>query len=134
MKPLPPSDSPSNISIDRVGTDEDWCNAYCIEEGLVRGLAVVDSEGNARRGQLIVQGADVTEHTFSIMATHEYLIPENAYTLIRVTWSFQYWVIGKRLSGRRFEKVPTLEIPDIEDRNRLRDLFIIEECRNIILV
>ncbi|PBK64465.1 hypothetical protein ARMSODRAFT_961974 [Armillaria solidipes] len=134
MKPLPPSDSPSNISIDRVRVDEDWCNAYCIEKGLVRGLAVVDSEGIARRGQLIVQGAGVTEYTFSIMATHEYLIPENAYTLIRVTWSFQYWVIGKRLSGRRFEKVSTLEIHDIEDRNRLRDLFIIEECRNIILV
>ncbi|KAK0458875.1 uncharacterized protein EV420DRAFT_1642593 [Desarmillaria tabescens] len=135
-KPLP-TEGYSRIEIDRdevMKETEDWCDAPCIEKGLVRGLAAV-AEGNDRCGELIVQDEGGKEHAFNITATHcEYPIPDDTYTLICTdNWGFQYWVVGRRLSGKRFEKVSLLEIPDGDERSRLEDLHITEECRNILV-
>ncbi len=45
----------------------------------------------------------------------------------------QYWVIGRRLSGGKFEKVSVFEM-DNEEVERLRTLGIAERsyCRNIL--
>ncbi|KAK0458769.1 uncharacterized protein EV420DRAFT_1308273 [Desarmillaria tabescens] len=117
------------INVDRnEEMDEDWCDAECIEKGLVRGLAVV--EGGYRRGKLIVKDAGArTEHAFNITATHEYPILDDTYTLIRAdsAWS-EDWAVGRRLLGKRFEKVSALKIPN---GRQLRNLS--ERCRNILV-
>ncbi len=69
------------------------------------------------------------------MATHKHPIPEDMYTLICTTvWIWRRkWVIGRRLSGRMFEKVAMLELANEVEWNQLRDLCIIEMCRNILV-
>ncbi|KAK0436036.1 uncharacterized protein EV420DRAFT_1317510 [Desarmillaria tabescens] len=132
MTKPPPEDRPHGILVDRnEEMDEDWCNLYCIEKGWVRGLAHV-VEGSDRRGELIIKDAGGTEHAFNITATHEYPIPDNTYTLIGAhsVW-FEDWVVGRRLPGKRFEKVSVLKFPDKEEWRQLESLS--EECWNILV-
>ncbi|KAK0458752.1 uncharacterized protein EV420DRAFT_330414 [Desarmillaria tabescens] len=100
-KPLPAYHA-YTFKVDRNEMDEDWCEAECIEKGLVRGLAVV--EGGDRCGELIVEDADGTQHAFNITATHKCPIPDDTYTLICADrgWS-QYCVVGRRLTGKSSE-------------------------------
>ncbi|SJL13381.1 uncharacterized protein ARMOST_16823 [Armillaria ostoyae] len=112
--------------IDRDETgDEDQCDAECIVEGLVRGLAVV--EGGDRHGEFIVECDDEIAR-FKITAAHTYPIPEDTYTLIygcdRCKNSY---VVGRSLPGGKFEKVSVLEISD-------DDLYYITEKRRYILI
>ncbi|KAK0458883.1 uncharacterized protein EV420DRAFT_1308395 [Desarmillaria tabescens] len=132
-KPLP-AGGYSNILVYRnEEMDEDSCSAPCIEKGLVRGLAQV-AEGSDRRGDLIVKDVGGTEHAFNITATHECPIPDDTYTLIcNHAWASTYCVVGQRLPGKRFEKVSVLQISDRDERSRLEDLHITEECRNIFV-
>ncbi|KAK0458772.1 uncharacterized protein EV420DRAFT_1308276 [Desarmillaria tabescens] len=128
-----PADTDPGIYVDRnEEMGEDWCDAECIEKGLVRGLAVV--EGSDRHGELIVKDAGETEHAFNVTATHEYPIPDDTYTLFYAGgWLSQYCVIGRRLPGKRFEKVSVLEIPDRDEWRRLEDLRIMKKCRNVLV-
>ncbi len=133
-KPLPRySDRVYMVDVDwNEEMNEDSCHAHYIEKGLVRGLGVV--EGGDRYGELIVEGKDGTEHVFNITAAHEYPIPEGTYTLICThTASYKDWVIGRRLSGERFEKMSVLRLCDEEEWGRLKDLHISEKCRNILV-
>ncbi|KAK0458104.1 uncharacterized protein EV420DRAFT_415617 [Desarmillaria tabescens] len=136
-KPLPVDHDPIvGMGIDRDDTtDEDWCDVECIVTGLVRGLAVV--EGVDRYGELTVQDKEGIEHVFNFTATHKYPIPEDVYTLVRtfrftLNWECP-WVIGRRLPGKRFEKVSVLEIADEEGWRRLCDLHITKQHRYILV-
>ncbi len=134
MKNLLTEDRPFNgIIINQSLNGRSYCDALCIEEGFIQGLAVM--EGVDRHGKLIVKDKNGVEHAFDIMATHKHLIPEDMYTLICTTvWIWRRkWVIGRRLSGRMFEKVAVLELANEAEWNRLRDLRIIEMCRNILV-
>ncbi|KAK0237753.1 hypothetical protein EDD85DRAFT_951916 [Armillaria nabsnona] len=133
-KPLPRySDRVYMVDVDwNEEMNKDSCHAHCVEKGLVRGLGVVE-EGD-RYGELIVEGKDGTEHVFNITAAHEYPIPEGTYILICThTVSYKDWVIGRRLPGERFEKMSVLRLCDEEEWGRLKDLYISEKCRNILV-
>ncbi|PBK68814.1 hypothetical protein ARMSODRAFT_1019394 [Armillaria solidipes] len=136
MTPLPDHEDFS-INVNRNEMDEDWCYVECIEKGFVQGLAVV--EGVDRHGELIVKDENGVEHVFNVMATHKCPIPEDVYTLIGTDpqpypQSFS-WVLGKRLSGERFEKVSILQIMVWKDRQRLSPLRrkIMKWCRFILI-
>ncbi|KAK0458754.1 uncharacterized protein EV420DRAFT_330307 [Desarmillaria tabescens] len=132
MKPLPVGGY-SLIDLDRnEEMGEDSCYAECIEKGCVRGLDQV-AEGSDRRGELIVQGKYGTEH-LNITATHKYPIPDNTYTLI---CDYKLYstscIVGRRLPGKRFEKVSVLQIPNRYRWRRVENLYITEKCRNILV-
>ncbi|KAK0458742.1 uncharacterized protein EV420DRAFT_1333889 [Desarmillaria tabescens] len=127
-KPLPADHWYSDLNVGRkeeIGKDS--CNAKCIEKGLVWGLAVVEGSSD-RWGELIVQDAGGTEHTSNITATHQYPIPDDTYTLICAgSWLSQFCVVGRRLPGKRFEKVSVLQIPGKDEWRRLMNIS--EKCR-----
>ncbi|KAK0449805.1 uncharacterized protein EV420DRAFT_765756 [Desarmillaria tabescens] len=133
-KSLPIDDIPGiGVDWDEM-KEEDWCDAHCIEKGLVRGLAVV--EGGDRRGELIIKDKDGREHKFKIMADHTYPIPDDTYTLISadLLWSrSHHWVVGRTLPGKRFEKVSVLEFLDEKEQKRSEDLHITKKCRYILV-
>ncbi|SJL01914.1 uncharacterized protein ARMOST_05238 [Armillaria ostoyae] len=122
-------------------TNEYSCNMACIEKGLVRGLAV---GGGDRHGELIVkEKGGMDSHRFKITATHKYPILEDTYTLILAYYLhgifpsryYCYYVIGRSLPEKRFEKVSVLQILDEGEVGRLRDLHNdIATWRRYILV
>ncbi|KAK0441349.1 hypothetical protein EV421DRAFT_728286 [Armillaria borealis] len=121
-------------------TDVDWYEGPCVGKGFVRGLTVRGGEMVDRCGELMVKDADGIEHTFNIIAHHGYPIPEDTYTLVgmepllRFPWvRTQYWVIGRRLSDEKFEKVSVFEMDDREEVLRLNALGITEKRRNILI-
>ncbi|PBK79351.1 hypothetical protein ARMGADRAFT_157446 [Armillaria gallica] len=90
---------------------------FCIENGFVRGLAVGGTLGTDRHGELFVEDVWGVHHILPIVATHQYPIPEETYTLIRqkfdhYTWSEKWvqWVVGRRLSDERFEKLSVFKM------------------------
>ncbi len=54
---------------------DDWCDGPCIDSGLVRGLSRRSPQESFRRGELIVEDDTGVEHTFMIVADHQYQIP-----------------------------------------------------------
>ncbi len=117
----------------------DRCEALCIDKGFVRGLAVEGRQGTDRYGELIVEDTHGMQHTFSIIAMHAYLIPEDTYTLIGSGESFYsssgqwvQWVVGRRLSDGSFEKLSVLRMADDVDRSKLE--FLAGEKHVSILV
>ncbi len=110
----------------RIADDVDQCQGFCVENGFVRGLAVLGSPGTHRYGELLVQDAHRVQHVLNITATHQYPIPDDTYTLIGPTeehyWSMKrarwvQWVVGRRLSDERFEKLSVLTMTgDVEKR------------------
>ncbi|PBK92092.1 hypothetical protein ARMGADRAFT_1080893 [Armillaria gallica] len=147
MKKLLPADKISNMKVDRDDdTDDDWYEGPCVGKGFVQGLAAGDAEKVIRRGELIVK-PDGIEHIFNIIACHRYPIPENTYTLLGMETKdsapnhlndfhpvrAQYWVIGRRLSDGKFEKVCVFEIADREEVRRLSTLGITETRWNILI-
>ncbi|PBK96098.1 hypothetical protein ARMGADRAFT_989944 [Armillaria gallica] len=121
-------------------TDEDWFEALCIEKGYVCRLDVELAEGVDRCGELVVKSADGISHTFIIHATHQILIPEDAYTLLGcdtadsngIRW--QHWVVGWQLPRQRFQKVSVVVINDKGDVERLAGLGIVHTTSYNILV
>ncbi|KAK0438676.1 hypothetical protein EV421DRAFT_1738423 [Armillaria borealis] len=128
--------------------DEDWFRGPCIDKGLVRGLDVESAEGEDRCGELVVEGADGMAHTFTIRATHQFLIPEDMYMLLGSVSCFvyanpghyllgpfageianmmrrEYWAVGRRLPDRRFEKMSVVVMDDYEHYNKMKSLGII---------
>ncbi len=137
MTPLPDHEDFS-INIYRNEMDEDWCDVKCIEKGFIQGLAVV--EGVDRHGELIVKDENGVEHVFNAMATHKCPIPEDVYTLIGTDpqWYPQpfSWVLGRRLSGKRFEKVSILKVKVWKDGQRLIGHLpqnIMKRCQFILI-
>ncbi|KAK0446533.1 uncharacterized protein EV420DRAFT_892768 [Desarmillaria tabescens] len=135
-KPLPAEDYCRAY----VGQDEeagnDWCKAGCIEKALVRGLEVGGEEGVDRWGELIVEDADGACHTVDLVATHQYSIPEDTYTLLcsepnPFGYFPQYWVVGRMLPGRRFEKV-SVAMTDRDEIRKLVNLGVAKSSHNVI--
>ncbi|KAK0217934.1 hypothetical protein IW262DRAFT_1298520 [Armillaria fumosa] len=116
-------------------TNEDWFEGPCIEKGLVRGLDAGSAEGDDRYGELVVDAADGSTHTFKIYANHNSPIPEDTYTLLGSKpvniCNFpipQYWAVGQRL-GEKFEKVSVF-VMDREQAERLGRLGLMLDSRN----
>ncbi|KAK0421662.1 hypothetical protein EV421DRAFT_1965903 [Armillaria borealis] len=91
-------------------TDNDWYKGVNIEKGYVRGLAMGNMEREVWRGELVVQDSTGMARMFEIVATHQYPIPEDFYTLISGRWDLGYWAIGRRMPDQRFEKVSTFRM------------------------
>ncbi len=101
----------------RTADDVDQCQGFCVENGFVWGLAVLGSPGTHRYGEWLVEDAHRIQHVFNITATHQYPIPDDTYTLIgpeEESYSpiegkpWVQWVVGRRLSDERFEKLSVL--------------------------
>ncbi|KAK0245485.1 hypothetical protein EDD85DRAFT_19747 [Armillaria nabsnona] len=136
-KPLP-NDSDRIHGVWR--NDDDWYEGFNIESGFVHGLAVGGEEGIDRCGELIVEDADGREHTFNILASHQYPIPEDTYTLLGSdpfrtedeTKLLRYWVVGRRLPSKMFEKVSVFKMTDWNEIKRLEGLGVYAESRSIL--
>ncbi|PBL01937.1 hypothetical protein ARMGADRAFT_232916 [Armillaria gallica] len=122
-------------------TDEDWYNCGpCIEQGFVQGLHAGSVEGVDRCGELVVKDADGKQHTFKIRVTHQFPIPEGAYTLLGDFWLWdrekarKFWVVGRSLPDRRFEKLSVIKIPDEEERKRLYQCGVVQWGLKIYLL
>ncbi|KAK0234040.1 hypothetical protein IW262DRAFT_129036 [Armillaria fumosa] len=130
-KPLLPYKIYEDVDQDETGDEDQWCNVMCIE-GFVRGLALV--EGGDRHGEFIVECDDGIKRS-KITAAHTYPIPEDTYTLIYYICCDRDFrnnvphacVIGRSLSGGRFEKVSVVETYD-------KHLRGITEKRRYILI
>ncbi|KAK0495069.1 hypothetical protein EDD18DRAFT_1355074 [Armillaria luteobubalina] len=116
----------------------DWYRGPCIESGYVRGLAERPQEGKHRQGELLVEDKTGATHIFNTTADHEYPILDGLYTLIgsdpRLFGPFvrsQYWVVGKKLSEWKFEKVSVFEMLK-EEVARLLNLDIPMMTLNIL--
>ncbi|PBK70315.1 hypothetical protein ARMSODRAFT_1083950 [Armillaria solidipes] len=131
------------ITIIRDGDIDIWCEGPHIEKGFVRGLAVAGVEGINRHGKLVVEDADGMAHAFNILASHQYPIPEGTYTLLgsdpfifsqegKICWP-QYWVVGRRLPSKRFEKVSVFKMTDSNEIKRLEKLGLSARSRNILV-
>ncbi|KAK0456822.1 hypothetical protein EV421DRAFT_2029270 [Armillaria borealis] len=121
--------------------DGDLYEGFHIERGLVHGLAVGGVEGIDRCGELVVEDVDGIAHSFNIVASHQYPIPEDTYTLLGSDpvsslggiCSLQYWVVGKRLpSGKMFEKVSVFKMTDIDEIRRLKELGLSAMSRSTL--
>ncbi|SJL05367.1 uncharacterized protein ARMOST_08734 [Armillaria ostoyae] len=137
-KPLP-NDAQGRVA--NVGKDnDDWCEGPHIERVFVRGLAVGGEEGMDRCGELVVEDADGLGHSFNIVASHQYLIPEDMYTLLGSDpfgWKDkihppQYWVVGRRLPSEMFEKVSVFTMTDIDEIKRLKELGLSATSRSTL--
>ncbi|KAK0198024.1 hypothetical protein F5146DRAFT_1130968 [Armillaria mellea] len=125
-----------------VGRDnDDWCEEFHVERGIVRGLAEGSVEGIDRRGELVVEDTDGKAHVFNTLASHQYPIPEDTYTLIGSTPLFswdgkirspQHWVVGQRLPCERFEKVSVFKMTDLDEINHLIALGLSAKSRMIL--
>ncbi|SJL15514.1 uncharacterized protein ARMOST_19014 [Armillaria ostoyae] len=121
-------------------TDEDLFEGSCIAKGHVHGLDVGFAEGVDRCGELVVKSGDGIPHTFTIHATHQILIPKDAYTLLGCDTvdingiEQQHWVVGQRLPRQRFEKMSVVVMDDKKDVERLAGLGIIHTKSYNILV
>ncbi len=132
MEPLPKDVDRFHVNVQHDDkTDEDWFDRRCIEEGHVRGFDVGSAEGCDRCGKLIVKAADEIAHTFKIRVTHQFLIPEDTYTLLGDT-SLSYWAIGRRLPGQKFEKVSVIMMDNRDEAYRLRYLSL-AKSHNILV-
>ncbi|KAK0449021.1 uncharacterized protein EV420DRAFT_1565510 [Desarmillaria tabescens] len=115
-------------------TDNDWYEGVNIEKGYVRGLAMGTMERRVRRGELVVQDNSGTNHTFNIIATHQYPIPEDFYTLISGYWELGYWVVGRRVPDQRFQKVSTFRMSEeIEGLQKLAKLGVGKWSKNRLI-
>ncbi|KAK0232858.1 hypothetical protein IW262DRAFT_1500159 [Armillaria fumosa] len=119
----------------------DWCEGLHIERGFVRGLAVDGEEGDDRCGELVVEDVHGIAHSFNIIASHQYPIPEDTYTLLGSNPKFrwkgkkcrsQYWVVGRRLPDKMFEKVTVFEMTDSKEIKQLKKLGLSAKSRSYL--
>ncbi|SJL08793.1 uncharacterized protein ARMOST_12163 [Armillaria ostoyae] len=112
----------------------DWFEGRCIDSGCVSGFAAGSPEGKHRQGELSVQDAARETHTFKIFASHQYQIPDGSYVLLGSRrWpenpnnepQGQFWVIGRRQSDEKFEKVSVFEMADSEEVEKLEKLGVV---------
>ncbi|KAK0185751.1 hypothetical protein F5146DRAFT_191375 [Armillaria mellea] len=131
-EPLPADDECYKLLERDDEMDEDWYEGPCIKQGFVRGLNA-SAEGVDRRGELVVKDADGMQHTFKILATHKFLIPEGPHTLLGAFFTFRnphrrvfQWVVGRSLPDQRFEKLSVITVPDEGERERLRQCGFVQ--------
>ncbi|KAK0477455.1 hypothetical protein IW261DRAFT_1487664 [Armillaria novae-zelandiae] len=131
---LPIYDSPLREDVHRdEETDTDWYEGVNIEKGYVCGLAKGSMERSVRRGELVVEDSAGMVHTFEVVATHQYPIPEDIYTLISGSWELGYWIIGRRMPDQSFTKVSTLRMSEQTERiQRLARLGVGKWSRNCL--
>lgn len=108
------------------------CEIICIDSGYVQGLTVAGMPGVDRHGKLVVDDSRGIAHTFEIVASHQYSIPERLYTLAGDSESL-LWVIGKKWSKEHFEKLSVFKIVDNKQRDRLEKLGVGKKCWNLLL-
>ncbi|SJL05277.1 uncharacterized protein ARMOST_08643 [Armillaria ostoyae] len=142
-KPLP-NDRGVQLEAGYVERDnDDWWEGLHIERGFVRGFAMGGVEGlehSEQCGELVVEDVDGIAHAFNILASHQYPIPEDTYTLLGsdpTPWadkicSLQYWVVGRRLPSERFEKVSVFTMSDSNEIKRLVELGLSSKSRSIL--
>ncbi len=125
-KSLPEYHTPadSNNCYTRIERDAensvDRCEeVLCIENGCVRGLAIVDVSGTDRHGELLVEDTSGMQHSFHVIAIHQFPIPDGMYTLIGSQESrydsprqWVQWVVGRRLADESFEKLSVFKMAD----------------------
>ncbi|SJL12691.1 uncharacterized protein ARMOST_16122 [Armillaria ostoyae] len=144
-KPLPRHDKPAEDYTEVYRDVEANIDLYetplCVQNGFVRGLAVGGAPGTDRHGKLLVEDAQGIQHSFNVIATHQYPIPEDTYALIG-SEEFQRddnsphqwvrWVVGRRLPDKRFEKLSVFKMA----RNVLKIMMDIlgRETHEYILV
>ncbi|PBL01400.1 hypothetical protein ARMGADRAFT_1073687 [Armillaria gallica] len=123
---------------------DDLYRGLPIKRGIVRGLAVGGVKGSDRYGELVVEDVRGIAHIFNIVASHQYPIPEDTYTLLGIHPAFmrdrhhgQYWVVGrlsnKRAHYKRFEKVSVFQMADLEEIERIYELCSSVKPRSFIL-
>ncbi|KAG7442779.1 uncharacterized protein BT62DRAFT_374040 [Guyanagaster necrorhizus] len=130
-----PADSRSLVELNCDDkADVDWYNGFCIGKAFVRGLSVGCTEGGDRHGELIVKDAHGSTHMFTIIATHQYPIPEDTYALLgsyseplKSNGAMQYWVVGRLLPEQRFEKLSVFRMTDWDEIVRLERLEIVKK-------
>lgn len=75
--------------------DADWHDGFCVEKTYVRRLTVEDSKGASRRAEMCAEDDTGRTHTFKVVATHQYPIPEDSYILISdASTEMEYWIVG----------------------------------------
>ncbi|KAK0506558.1 hypothetical protein EDD18DRAFT_1342949 [Armillaria luteobubalina] len=122
--------------------DDDCYQGLSIERGFVHGLMVGGVEGIDRCGKLVVEDAVGMSHTFNILASHQYPIPGDTYTLLgadpmipldgQILLSLQYWVVGRRLPNNMFEKVSVFKMTDSDEIQRLKEPDLSTRSRSIL--
>ncbi|KAK0456845.1 hypothetical protein EV421DRAFT_1896040 [Armillaria borealis] len=137
-----PIDMDDWVALAHVNRDDDdyWCEVLHIERGFVHGLAVGGEEGIDRYGELVVEDADGIAHSFNILASHQYPIPEDTYTLLGSEPELrddeihppQYWVVGRRLPSKMFEKVSVFQMTGSNEIKRLEELGLSAMSRSIL--
>ncbi|SJL12701.1 uncharacterized protein ARMOST_16132 [Armillaria ostoyae] len=124
-----------------IAADGDLCQGFSVENGFVRGLAVLGSPGTHRYGELLVEDAHRIQHVLNVTATHQYPIPEDTYTLIGPEEKpyrpieledWVQWVVGRRLSDESFEKLSVLTMGG-DVAKRMLDVTGGEERVNILV-
>ncbi|KAK0229416.1 hypothetical protein EDD85DRAFT_1026450 [Armillaria nabsnona] len=134
-KPLPeylaPVDNSYYTHIERdTENNVDRCEeALCIENGFLRGLAVVGIRGKDRHGESLDEDLSGIQHSFHIIAIHQYPIPDGTYTLIGSQESrydsprqWVQWVVGRKLSDESFEKLSVFKMADDMESKMLKNL------------
>ncbi len=98
-----------------------------------------DTEGVDRHGELTVEDSNGTKYTIKIIATHQYPIPEDTYALLgnylnphKYPKDIQYWAVGRRLPGRRFEKLSVFRITDWDEMVRLESLSVAKDVEIVL--
>ncbi|PBK99602.1 hypothetical protein ARMGADRAFT_511057 [Armillaria gallica] len=127
------------FNVDAWRSVDDLYHGLHIKRGFVRGLAVGGVEGSDQCGELVVEDvrgiarifniSASRTHTFKIIASHQYPIPEDTYTLLCTNppspmgdrLPGQHWVVG-RLSNDKFEKVSVFQMTDLKEIKRLNKL------------
>ncbi|SJL05373.1 uncharacterized protein ARMOST_08740 [Armillaria ostoyae] len=139
-KPLPNDDWGRVANAWQDDDADDSCEGPHIERGFVCGLAVAGVEGVDRCGELVVEDGEGIVHAFNILASHQYPIPEDTYTLFggdpftpnsEIPLP-QHWVVGRRLPSKMFEKVSVFTMTDVNEIMRLKELGLSATSRSTL--
>ncbi|KAK0437293.1 uncharacterized protein EV420DRAFT_1487162 [Desarmillaria tabescens] len=122
------------IRNDKKGIEEtgDYHDGFCIESANVEGLFLGEPTKPDRYGRMIVIDHTGTSHVLNVVAMHQHPIPEGPYTTIG-SRTMEYWVVGRRIPKRRFEKVSVIRIPNKDERKRLKELGVHTNSRNYLI-
>ncbi len=82
--------------------------------------------------EFVVKDSNGIMHTCKIVATHQCLIPEDAYTLLGDDMH-KVWVVGRQLPGENFEKVSVFVMDGKEKIQRVKDLHVYSKSRNVLV-
>ncbi|KAF7798520.1 hypothetical protein EIP86_009741 [Pleurotus ostreatoroseus] len=84
-------------------------HGYLLENCRVQGLQVRDQPGPTRRGTVSLTGLDMKTYKFSVVADHQYSIPEEPCVMVGNA-SLENWIVGRFLASGRLQKIAVLKI------------------------